>query len=362
MIPSRVYTFCTACVALAALSTPTATATADDARETELLAVLESDAPAAEKALTCKRLSIYGGERSVPALAALLPDPQLASWARIALEAIPGPAVDQALRKAMEQLDGRLLVGVINSIGVRRNTEAVDGLAGQLQDSDLEVASAAAVALGRVGGARAIRELEQSLPKVNELVRSAVSQAIMLSAERLLAEGNDSEAVRLYDRVRTLDVPVQRILEATRGAILARRENGLPLLAELLESDDMRLFALGLRMTYEIPDSEVTEALIERLGNATSDRQVRLIHTLANRDDPSVVPLVLQSASAGPKNVRVAALQVLPRVGDASCVPKLLEVAKDPDSQLSELARAARTWTMKSRHALTELRERSGKS
>jgi hypothetical protein len=37
---------------------------------------------------------------AVPALAALLTDEQLAAWARIALEAIPDPAADQALREA----------------------------------------------------------------------------------------------------------------------------------------------------------------------------------------------------------------------------------------------------------------------
>jgi hypothetical protein len=50
----------------------------------------------------------------------LLGDPQLASWARIALEAIPGSAIDDALRKSAEPRAGDLLVGAINSIGYRR--------------------------------------------------------------------------------------------------------------------------------------------------------------------------------------------------------------------------------------------------
>ena len=55
--------------------------------ESALLKVLESDAPSAEKAITCKRLAVYGTAAAVPALSELLPDPQLSSWARIALEA-----------------------------------------------------------------------------------------------------------------------------------------------------------------------------------------------------------------------------------------------------------------------------------
>ena len=65
---------------------------ADEPQESQLLSVLRSDAPAAEKALVCKNLAIHGSDAAVPELAKLLPDPQLSSWARIALEAIPGTA------------------------------------------------------------------------------------------------------------------------------------------------------------------------------------------------------------------------------------------------------------------------------
>ncbi len=91
----------------------------------------------------------------------MLADPQLASWARIALEAIPGPAADAALRRALGKLQGNLLVGVINSIGVRRDPKAVSGLVKKLKDADPDVASAAAVALGRIGGTKAAKALTQ---------------------------------------------------------------------------------------------------------------------------------------------------------------------------------------------------------
>ncbi|MBL8855379.1 MAG: hypothetical protein JNK57_15540, partial [Planctomycetaceae bacterium] len=69
-------------------------------KEAELLAVLMSDAPRAEKALACKNLAIYGSDAAVVELAKLLPDEQLSSWARIALEAISGSEASAALREA----------------------------------------------------------------------------------------------------------------------------------------------------------------------------------------------------------------------------------------------------------------------
>jgi hypothetical protein len=84
------------------------------AKESALIGLLQSNAPSADKALACKQLAIYGTKDAVSALARLLSDPQLASWSRIALEAIPDPAADAALRRAMGKLQGNLLIGVIN--------------------------------------------------------------------------------------------------------------------------------------------------------------------------------------------------------------------------------------------------------
>ena len=66
------------------------------AKQRELIAVLQSNAASAEKAITCKQLAIYGTEEAVPSLMPLRADKELASWARIALEVIPGPAADES--------------------------------------------------------------------------------------------------------------------------------------------------------------------------------------------------------------------------------------------------------------------------
>src|SRR5213593_1928033 len=144
-------------------------------KQRTLIKVLKSHAPPEDKAIACKQLAIYGTKDAVPALAALLPDAKLASWARIALEAIPDPAADDALRRAMGKLKGKLLVGTINSIGYRRDAKAVKGLGKRLnKDADAEVASAAAVALGRIGGDKASAALERALAAARAGVLTAV--------------------------------------------------------------------------------------------------------------------------------------------------------------------------------------------
>jgi len=308
------------------------------AKQRELIAVLQSNAAPAEKAITCKQLAIYGTEAAVPSLMPLLADKELASWARIALEAIPGPAADEALREAMGTLQGRLLVGAINSIGVRRDAMAVDGLMQKLGDNDADVASAAAVALGHIGGDRAAEALLQALTKSPAAARSAVAEGGVLCAEWYLAKDRSAEAVKLYDAIRQADVPNQRRLEAIRGAILARKSGGIGLLIEQLESADKGRFGIGLRTARELAGRDVTEALAAEMDRLSPEKRPLLLLALADRHDDAVSPAVLRAAQGGPKALRITAINILIRLGDVACVPTLLAAAVEDDADLGKAA------------------------
>ena len=303
-------------------------------KEKELLAVLRSDAPGAEKAIACKNLAIHGSNKAVPDLSKLLSDPQLSSWARIALESIPGPAADEALRTAADSLDGRLLIGMINSIGVRRDANAVDSLTERLQDANADTASAAAVALGLIGNAAATESLRAALATAHEDNGSAVAEGCVLCAERLHSDGNSVAAIDIYDEVRNADVPMQRIIEATRGAILARNEGGIPLLLELLQSPEKKMFQLALGTAREFPGDEVDKELAAEMAHAAPERAALIIQAMADRPDTLVLAAVLNSARQGPKQVRLSAIDALERVGNDSCLSSLLEIAVETDTEL----------------------------
>ena len=308
-------------------------------KERELIAIMKSDAPAAEKAIACKKLSVDGSTEAVPELAMLLGNEQLASWARTALEAIPGPAADEVLRKAAGTLQGRLLVGTINSIGVRRDAAASDQLSGLLGDNDADVASAAAVALGKIGNATAIASLRKALTTTPAAVRSAVAEGLILCAESALAKSDAAEATKIYDEVRKAEVPRQRMLEATRGAILARGDAGIPLLIEQLKSTDKGLFQIGLMTAREFTGKAVDQALATELDSATPERAALVIVAMADRNETVQLPAILKAAGRGAKPVRLAALGALGRVGDGTCLVALLDAAVDTDADLARVAR-----------------------
>ncbi|HZR16950.1 MAG TPA: HEAT repeat domain-containing protein [Verrucomicrobiae bacterium] len=311
--------------------------------EHKLIAVLKSDASPDEKAITCKKLAVYGNEEAVPVLAPLLLDPHLASWARIALEVIPGESADAALRDAVPKLQGRLLVGTINSIGVRRDLRAVSELASKLKDSDPDVISAAAVALGRIGGTDAATALKEALAAAPVAARGSVAEGCIRCAERFLAERHSAPAIELYDLVRKSDVPKENILEGVRGAILARRDDGIPLLVEQLHSQDRELFRIGLRAARELPGAKATKTVSDEMHHATPERQPLLLLALADRNDETAMPTILDAAKTGSKELRLVAVGILDRMGKVSTVPVLIEVAAGGDSQLTQAALVALT-------------------
>lgn len=309
--------------------------------EQQLLAILQSDQSDAAKATACKQLSVYGSSAAVADLAKLLSNERLASWARIALEVIPGNEADAALRQAAETLDGRLLVGAINSIGVRRDAQAVATLTRRLADNNAEVASAAAVALGRIGNASAAEPLQKALASAPIAVRSAVAEGCILCAEQALAAGKAADSVKLYDAVRQADVPRQRMLEATRGAILARGNDGIPLLVEQLRANDKGLFQIALTTARELAGNQIDKALAGELATAFPERAALIVTAMADRPRTVDLAAVQQAAGAGQKPVRLAALAALGRVGNTASVAALLASATEADEELAAAAKQA---------------------
>jgi HEAT repeat protein len=108
-----------------------------------------------------RKLSMIGTAASVPALAPLLTDPDESHMARFALERIPAPAAADALRQALGNVRGDLVIGMISSLANRRDTASVKPLAALLA-GDAKIAAAAASALGRIATAEAHNPYLQS--------------------------------------------------------------------------------------------------------------------------------------------------------------------------------------------------------
>ena len=305
----------------------------------KLIAVIKSDAPQKEKVDACRQLSVIGTKDAIEPLAALLADEKLSDMARYALEPIPDPAVDDALRDALGKLKGRPLAGVITSVGVRRDAKAVEAVSKMLQDQDSIVVQAAARALGTIGNSAAAKSLRRALKNVSAANQLALCEGLLRCAESLAAKGQHDQAIEIYDQLLSTKAAHQVRGGALRGAILTRQEDDLPLLQQYLRSDDYILFSAAVQASYELPkDKIVTDVLTDGLSKLPADNQILVILALARRGDAAALPTVFVLAKNGEKTVRIAAIKALPAIGHASAVPVLVELLTDTDSQISETA------------------------
>jgi len=197
-------------------ATAAVSATVPDERAA--FAVLASEAGVQEKARACQQLAVVGGAGAVPALAALLDDEQLAAHARWGLETIADPAAGEALRAALPKLDGRLLAGVVTSLGVRRDAASAPALCKLVADRDRGAAGPALAALGQIATAEALETIRGVLVDGPAELRVSAAHAALEAAARLTGDGKAEAAGPLLEAVRGADVPAHVKAAATPPA------------------------------------------------------------------------------------------------------------------------------------------------
>lgn len=186
--------------------------------ESRLTALLKAEAPRDAKDYACRKLMIVGTTAAVPTLAELLPQEQHSHMARFALERIPATEAATALRDSLPKVNGKLKVGVIASLGARRDAASVSALAALLTDTDEQIVRAAATALGDIASAEAAKSLTDIKP-AGAAAKSAVTDARLACAEALLAAGNKAEAMAIYKSFAAGDQPKHIKLAGTRGML-----------------------------------------------------------------------------------------------------------------------------------------------
>lgn len=192
------------------------------ALEQRLAGYLGASYSSMTRSFVCRELAIIGSPASVPGLAPLLLDDELSVFARHALERIPGPEADSALRDAIGKSRGTTRVGIINSVAVRRDSRSIPLLV-KVATDEPEASAAAAKALGEIGTTESAKALEAFRGKGTAVQRLAVADAFLICAERLIASGERAQAVKLIETLTDASQPAHVRLAANRALSAAAR-------------------------------------------------------------------------------------------------------------------------------------------
>ena len=308
--------------------------------EAGLIRLLESGATTAAKSYVCRRLRITGTALSVPALEKKLDDPELADMARYALEGIADPRADAALRRALARATGTRLIGVLNSIGAKRDRAAVDQIAPHLQSSSAEVTAAAISALGKI----ASPEAESALTAADEFLRTKfdpdLSIALLACAGERLLSGETAAAGSLYQRLLKRSAHTAVRSAALRGLAESSGDRAAELLIEVLHGEDslLRSTAIALLPGFASPEQQLGAAL-QILNHGGEMDKIQMLTSLTRRSpDPALQELSVLASADSSASVRIAALRALAVHGDVNSVDLLLSRAVDGDADERETA------------------------
>ena len=295
--------------------------------ETGLLGVLNNpESTRMAKTFACRFLREIGSVKSVDTLSSLLNDPDLSMHARYALEGMAFPEVDAALRQALDGVAEDLKAGVLASIANRRDAAALKQVTHFAQSQNSDIAREAMRALGRMGTKEALDQLMALAPA--EAVESARLEALLDSADLLVAAGDARHALRALDMVWKSNVPRMREA-ALRGWLTADPDQASKLLIQQLQGDDEAMREVALALLAHSGGVVLAKAAMEALPALPADKQMMVIDVLGQRGEVTVLPALLPLFESTDVALRDKAMLAAGRLGNAETVTTLLKLADD---------------------------------
>jgi len=274
----------------------------------------------------------------------LLENDDTVGIACLALATNPSAEAGQTLRQALERLKGQALVQVINTLGNRRDRAALTTLLQFATGEEATVASAAYLALGKIGTRPARTALAEARRQNNPAVADAVAAGSFLFAEQLVAQNRRPGAVRIYNDLLASGQADHVRRGAFEALVRLDPDGGLERAVEALTGTEaiFKPSAIAAVATMKNPDASGTFGA--RLANLDPSHQTLLLEALAERGDADARQAVQAQLASPAEPVRTVAIAALGRMGDASTVPVLgraAAAAQTPgESKAVELALA----------------------
>ena len=281
----------------------------------------------------CQQLGIIGSQTALPALAALLGNDQTAGIACLALTTYPPGKADEVLRDALAFASGTTRIQIFTALGDRRDFRSVKLLAQSARDPDRAVAEAAIAALGKIGHPAARRAIAALRPRADPALGPALTEATLRGAEDLAAAG-DRKGALAADEQLLASAPAAYVRRSALEALLRldanhRRQRILAALHGL----DSALKPVAIAAVRTLPPDVSSEPFAAELHNLSPAEQVWMIESLAARADVHARLAISVSVFSPQAAVRLAAIDALSQVGDASLVPmfaRALGASKSP--------------------------------
>lgn len=297
-----------------------------------------------------RQLEYIGAAESVAALTTLLSgqDAELKECARRALEKNPAPAATESLRAALKQGgETSWTIGLIQSLGERRDTAAVELIRPRLDSK--ETALAASSALGKIADAKAVAALWDAYAAGV----SGAADSLVAAGNRLLAAGDKTTANDLFSQLylagtpqsgaaaqaaKRPSAPAQVRSAALIGCAGADSQSARQIIQDALQQPvpELQLAAVSAA-AVAYGKAGVSAALAPLLPKLPASAKVYVLRALDAADEKQVIAVTGDSEEM----VRLAAFERLGQIGSAASIPVLFMVATAAPSSAQKAAAGA---------------------
>ena len=219
-------------------------------KEEQMVLVLRAaEASLDARRFACRQLAMIGTDRCVPDLAVIVIHiDDLQAMALHALESIDTDLAHRALIEALPHTQSTHRIGIVNALGRSRANKSVAALKALMNDSDTLTALAATSALGNIGTRAAAMVLTRANATSTAHSKDSVAHALLLCANRLLADGRDTAALAVFAELQADDQPTKIRMAAIRGRLQAAPTERARVVQALMEDGDAEIRALGAQL------------------------------------------------------------------------------------------------------------------
>ena len=270
-------------------------------------------------------------------LAGLLNYSQTSEMALMALETIEDEHAGKILISSFPDVSYETRIGIINVLGRRAVPGADEFIAGFVSHSNPDLSLAAIAAFGNSGTEKAVSELTAPLATGSHQHSPALTDALMVIADKLESAGQSARAFKIYSTVFDASPTDPAALAAVRGMIRTTSGNPSEILKDRLAEATPGLRSALTSLAGELPDGQ-GQTLLEVPGLTDEDR-IRLITSVAGRGDKSIHNEAVRFLKHENPQYREAAIFVMFQTATPEDIVLLAGLASGADGREQELLR-----------------------
>ena len=270
-------------------------------------------------------------------LAGLLDHSQTSEMALMALETIEDEHAGKILISSFPDVSYETRIGIINALGRRPVPGADEFIAEFVGYTDPALSLASISALAGSGSEKAVSELTAALATGSHPHSPALTDALMVIADKLQSAGQSARALKIYSTVFDASPTGPAALAAVRGIIRTTSGNPAEFLKDRLAEATPQLRSALTSLAGELPDGQ-GQTLLDVPGLTDEDR-IRIITSVAGRGDRSIHNEAVRFLQHENPQYREAAIFVMLRTATPEDIVFLAGLASGADGREQELLR-----------------------